>query len=56
MKASAVPLLAIFEKKIRLEVPLFQRQCLGAMVLDQKQAPTTPVEKRQVIDGWQRLT
>jgi hypothetical protein len=29
---------------------------LGAMVLDQKQAPTTHVEKRQVIDGQQRLT
>ena len=26
MKANAVPLLAIFEKKMRLEVPLFQRQ------------------------------
>ncbi len=26
MKANAIPLLAIFEKKIRLEVPLFQRQ------------------------------
>ncbi len=89
MKANAVPLLAIFEKKLRLEVPLFQRQyvwslehqweplwediCrkfteylegrkdapvhfLGAMVLDQKQTPTTHVEKRQVIDGQQRLT
>lgn len=89
MKANAVPLLAIFEKKIRLEVPLFQRQYvwnkshqweplwedisrkfseyldgrkeapvhfLGAMVLDQKQTPTTHVEKRQVIDGQQRLT
>ena len=29
---------------------------LGAMVLDQKQTPTTHVEKRQVIDGQQRLT
>lgn len=89
MKANAVSLLAIFEKKMRLEVPLFQRQyvwnkdqqweplwedirrkfveCLegrkdapvhflGAMVLDQKQTPTTHVEKRQVIDGQQRLT
>ena len=89
MKADAVPLLAIFEKKMRLEVPLFQRQYvwsrdqqweplwedisrkfaeylegrkdapvhfLGAMVLDQKQTPTTHVEKRQVIDGQQRLT
>jgi len=28
---------------------------LGAMVLDQKQTPTTHVEKRQVIDGQQRL-
>jgi hypothetical protein len=89
MKANAVPLLAIFEKKMRLEVPLFQRQyvwnCeqqweplwedisrkfteylegrkdapvhfLGAMVLDQKQTPTTHVDKRQVIDGQQRLT
>lgn len=26
MKANAVSLLAIFEKKMRLEVPLFQRQ------------------------------
>lgn len=89
MKADAVPLLAIFEKKMRLEIPLFQRQYvwnreqqweplwedisrkfveylegrkdapvhfLGAMVLDQKQTPTTHVEKRQVIDGQQRLT
>lgn len=89
MKADAVSLLAIFEKKHRLEVPLFQRQYvwrreehweplwedisrkfeeylegrkdapvhfLGAMVLDQKQVPTTHVEKRQVIDGQQRLT
>jgi Protein of unknown function DUF262/Protein of unknown function (DUF1524) len=29
---------------------------LGAMVLDQKQTPTTHVEKRQIIDGQQRLT
>ena len=89
MKANAVPLLALFEKKMRLEVPLFQRQYvwsrdqqweplwedierkfseylegrkdapvhfLGAMVFDQKQVPTTHVEKRQVIDGQQRLT
>ena len=26
MKANAVPLLALFERKMRLEVPLFQRQ------------------------------
>lgn len=26
MKADAVPLLALFDKKMRLEVPLFQRQ------------------------------
>jgi uncharacterized protein with ParB-like and HNH nuclease domain len=89
MEAHAVPLLAIFEKKLRLEVPLFQRQYvwneeqqweplwedierkftdyiegrkdspvhfLGAIVLDQKQTPTTHVEKRQIIDGQQRLT
>jgi hypothetical protein len=89
MKANAVPLLDIFEKKMRIEVPLFQRQYvwsreqqweplwedivrkfteylddrkdapahfLGAMVLDQKLTPTTHVEKRQVIDGQQRLT
>ncbi|HFD87441.1 MAG TPA: DUF262 domain-containing protein [Gammaproteobacteria bacterium] len=89
MDANAVALLAIFEKKLRLEVPLFQRQYvwneeqqwaplwedisrkmgeylegrkdapvhfLGAMVLDQKQTPTSHVEKRQVIDGQQRLT
>lgn len=88
MKANAVPLLALFEKKMRLEVPLFQRQYvwdreaqweplwedierkfveylegrkdspvhfLGAMVLDQKQVPATHVDKRQVIDGQQRL-
>jgi len=88
MKANAVSILAIFEKKIRLEVPLFQRQYvwslnqqweplwedisrkfteyiegkkespvhfLGAIVLDQKQTPTTHVEKRQIIDGQQRL-
>ncbi len=84
-----MPLLDLFEKKMRLEVPLFQRQYvwsreqqweplwedvsrkfaefiegrsdgpvhfLGAMVLDQKQTPATHVEKRQVIDGQQRLT
>ena len=89
MKADAVPLLAVFEKKMRLEVPLFQRpyvwnqekhweplwedierkfsdyiegnkqtpvHFLGAVVLDQKQTPTTHVERRQVIDGQQRLT
>jgi hypothetical protein len=89
MKADAAPILAIFEKKLRLEVPLFQRQYvwtqehqweplwedisrkfvevlggrkdgpvhfLGAMVLDQKQTPTTHVERRQIIDGQQRLT
>jgi uncharacterized protein with ParB-like and HNH nuclease domain len=89
VNANAVPVLVIFEKKMRLEVPLFQRQyvwqkneqweplwedlerkfCeqlegrenapphfLGAMVLDQKQTPTTHVERRQVIDGQQRLT
>ena len=88
MKANASSVLAIFEKKLRLEVPLFQRQYvwnlenqwiplwedisrkfieyingrkdapvhfLGAIVLDQKQTPTTHVEKRQVIDGQQRL-
>lgn len=89
MKANAVPILQLFEKKLRLEVPLFQRQYvwtrehqweplwedisrkfeeylngrkdapvhfLGAMVLDQRQTPVTHVEKRQVIDGQQRLT
>jgi uncharacterized protein with ParB-like and HNH nuclease domain len=89
MHANAAPVLAIFEKKARLEVPLFQRQYvwkqeahwqplwddiarkfaehligrneapvhfLGAMVFDQKQTPTTHVERRQVIDGQQRLT
>ncbi len=88
MKANAISLLAIFEKKMRLEVPIFQRQYvwskeqqweplwedisrkftqymtgrkdapvhfLGAMVLDQKQTPTTHVDKRQIIDGQQRL-
>ena len=29
---------------------------LGAIVLDQRQTPTTHVEKRQIIDGQQRLT
>ena len=89
MNADASSLLSIFEKKMRLEVPLFQRQYvwsreqqweplwedisrkfieylngrkdapvhfLGALVLDQKQTPTTHVERRQVIDGQQRLT
>ncbi len=89
MKANAVPLVALFEKKLRLEVPLFQRpyvwseeqqwaplwedierkfeeylegrsdapvHFLGAIVLDQKQTPTTHVERRLVIDGQQRLT
>src|SRR5437660_6049783 len=89
MKANAAPLLALFERKMRLEVPLFQRQYvwgreqqweplwediarkfseylsgrkeapvhfLGAMVLDQKQTPIAHVEKRQIIDGQQRLT
>lgn len=88
MKANAISILVIFEKKLRLEVPLFQRQYvwdlnrqwiplwedisrkfteyingrknapvhfLGAIVLDQKQTPTAHVEKRQVIDGQQRL-
>src|SRR5690349_1447624 len=89
MNAAASSLLSIVEKKMRLEVPLFQRQYvwgleqqweplwedisrkfveylhgrkdapvhfLGALVLDQKQTPTTHVERRQVIDGQQRLT
>jgi uncharacterized protein DUF262/uncharacterized protein DUF1524 len=89
MDANAVSVLDIFEKKHRLEIPLFQRQYvwneehqwaplwediarktteylqgrkdgpvhfLGAMVVDQKQTPTTSVDKRQVIDGQQRLT
>jgi hypothetical protein len=89
MDSHAVPVLSLFEKKMRLEVPLFQRQYvwtrekhweplwedihrkfaeyvsgmrdrplhfLGAMVLDQKMTPATSVDKRQVIDGQQRLT
>src|ERR1700730_10398705 len=89
MDANKSSVLAIFEKKMRVEVPLFQRQYvwdeerqwqplwedierkfadglsgrkdapvhfLGAMVLDQKHTPTTHVERRQVIDGQQRLT
>jgi uncharacterized protein with ParB-like and HNH nuclease domain len=88
MKADAAPILGIFEKKTRLDIPLYQRQYvwkqethweplwediqrkfddtidnkngpvhfLGAMVLDQKQTPTTHVDKRTVIDGQQRLT
>ena len=88
MKANTISIVEIFEKKLRLEVPLFQRQYvwskekhweplweditrkfseylegrtqapvhfLGAMVLDQKLTPTTHVEKRQIIDGQQRL-
>lgn len=31
MNATAVPLLNIFEKKMRLEVPLFQRQYVGGL-------------------------
>ncbi len=89
MNANAISLLGIFEKKMQIEVPLFQRQYvwnqerqweplwediarkfteylegrrdapvhfLGAMVLDQKLAPIAHVERRQVIDGQQRLT
>jgi len=89
VKANAVALVALFEKKMRLEVPLFQRpyvwteelqwaplwedierkfaeylegradvpvHFLGAIVLDQKQTPSTHVERRLVIDGQQRLT
>lgn len=89
MDANALSLLSVFEKKVRLEVPMFQRQYvwgretqweplwediarkfneyldgrkdapvhfLGAMVLDQKFTPTGHVERRQVIDGQQRLT
>jgi hypothetical protein len=89
LKANAASLLSIFEKKMRLEVPLFQRpyvwsreqqweplwedisrkfcdylegrkdtpvHFLGAVVLDQKQTPTTHVERRQIIDGQQRIT
>lgn len=89
MNANAIPVLSVFQKKMSLEVPLFQRQYvwnegqqwqplwddialkftqtlqgrkdapvhfLGAMVLDQKQVPITHVEKRQIIDGQQRLT
>jgi hypothetical protein len=89
MDAQAMSLLELFEKKMRLEVPLFQRayvwneehqwqplwedierkfreyaagrrdgpaHFLGAMVLDQVQTPTAFVEKRQVIDGQQRLS
>lgn len=89
MKANPLPVLSLFERKMRLEVPLFQRQYvwsqeqqweplwediarkfsenldgrsdgpvhfLGAMVLDQKLTPMTYVERRQVIDGQQRLT
>lgn len=89
MDANAIALLDIFEKKMRLEIPMFQRQYvwgqehqweplwedisrkfseflenrkdapvhfLGAMVLDQKQTQTGRVERRNVIDGQQRLT
>jgi len=33
MKANAVPLLQLFEKKMRLEVPLFQRQYVWSQEL-----------------------
>jgi hypothetical protein len=89
MDADAISLLDIFERKARLEVPLFQRQYvwnresqweplwediarkfteqidettdspahfLGAMVLDQKHTSVNQVDRRQVIDGQQRLT
>ncbi len=94
MRADAVALLTIFDRKLRLEVPLFQRQYvwsqeeqweplwddisrkfseylegrkdapihfLGAMVLDQKQTPTTHVEKRHtgspnLAPPWSRPT
>ena len=89
MDANAAAVLELFETKIQIEVPLFQRRYvwdrerhwqplwedisrkfteylegrrdaplhfLGAMVLDQKQTPTTHVARRQVIDGQQRLT
>lgn len=89
MDADAAAVLDLFETKLQIEVPLFQRQYvwdrekhweplwedisrkfteylegrrdaplhfLGAMVLDQKQTPTTHVPRRQVIDGQQRLT
>ena len=89
MEANAAAVLDLFETKMQIEVPLFQRQYvwerekhweplwedisrkfteylegrrdaplhfLGAMVLDQKQTPTTHVPRRQVIDGQQRLT
>ncbi|GJH20392.1 DUF262 domain-containing protein [Caballeronia novacaledonica] len=89
MDANAIAVLDIFEKKMRLEIPMFQRQYvwnrehqweplwddisrkfsefienrkdapvhfLGAMVLDQKQTQTGRVERRNVIDGQQRLT
>ena len=89
MDAGAISLLDIFEKKMRLEIPMFQRQYvwreehqwaplwedisrkfsefiqgrrdapvhfLGAMVLDQRLTKTGRVERRNVIDGQQRLT
>lgn len=89
MDAGAISLLDVFEKKMRLEIPMFQRQYvwneqlqwaplwediarkfteyiegrkdapvhfLGAMVLDQRQTKTGRVERRNVIDGPQRLT
>lgn len=89
MDAGAISLLDVFEKKMRLEIPMFQRQYvwneqmqwaplwedisrkfaefiegrkdapvhfLGAMVLDQRHTQTGRVERRNVIDGQQRLT
>jgi uncharacterized protein with ParB-like and HNH nuclease domain len=89
VEARAASVLDLFEKKMVLQVPLFQRQYvwnqteqweplwedierkfiehihgrkdppvhfLGAMVLDQKQTWAADIDRRQVIDGQQRLT
>lgn len=89
MQANKTYLKAILEKKMCIEVPLFQRpytwskehqweplwediahkfdqyisgendttgHFLGAMVLDQMYTQSTHVEKRQIVDGQQRLT
>jgi len=46
MKADAAPVLAIVEKKMRLEVPLFQRQYVWSR--DQEWEPLVPLQ--EVLD------
>jgi len=86
MQVNVVPLRVIFERKMTMEVPIFQRRYawtkrqweplgediaykfehylnnedkpghfLGAMVLAQVDTAITHVDKRQIVDGQQRL-